>query len=188
MTHSLITQDHIDAFQQDGVVLVKALFRDHVDSIRAGIERNMAEPGPYAAENLKEGESGRFFDDYCNWTRIPEFERVIRHSAAAAVAADLMNSDTVQLFHDHVLVKEPGTSKPTPWHQDAPYYFVDGEQTISFWCPVDPVREATLRCVAGSHRWPQPVLPTRWLAETNFYELADDYMPVPDPDGPPSLE
>jgi ectoine hydroxylase-related dioxygenase (phytanoyl-CoA dioxygenase family) len=182
MTHPLITQDHIDAFQEDGAVLIKGLFRDHVDAIRSGIERNMAEPGPYAAENLKEGEGGRFFDDYCNWTRIPEFEQVIRDSAAAAVAADLMNSDTVQLFHDHVLVKEPGTSKQTPWHQDAPYYFVDGEQTVSFWCPVDPVRQATLRCVAGSHRWPKPVLPTRWLSEENFYQREDEYIPVPDPD------
>jgi ectoine hydroxylase-related dioxygenase (phytanoyl-CoA dioxygenase family) len=93
-----------------------------------------------------------------------------------------MNSDTVQLFHDHVLVKEPGTSKQTPWHQDAPYYFVDGEQTVSFWCPVDPVRQATLRCVAGSHRWPKPVLPTRWLSEENFYQREDEYIPVPDPD------
>jgi len=182
MTHPLITQDHIDAFREDGAVLIKGLFRDHVDAIRSGIERNMAEPGPYAAENLKEGEGGRFFDDYCNWTRIPEFEQVIRDSAAAAVAADLMNSDTVQLFHDHVLVKEPGTSKQTPWHQDAPYYFVDGEQTVSFWCPVDPVRQATLRCVAGSHRWPKPVLPTRWLSEENFYQREDEYIPVPDPD------
>ncbi|MGB0853606.1 MAG: phytanoyl-CoA dioxygenase family protein [Pikeienuella sp.] len=182
MTHTLITQDHIDAFQRDGVVFIKGLFADHVDTIRAGIERNMAEPGPYAAENLKEGEGGRFFDDYCNWTRIPEFEEVIRTSPAAAVAADLMNSQRVQMFHDHVLVKEPGTSKPTPWHQDAPYYFVDGVQNVSFWSPMDPVTNASLRCVSGSHLWEKQVLPTRWLAETDFYPESDAYMPVPDPD------
>lgn len=180
--HDLVTQADIDAFQRDGVVLIKGLFRDHVDGLRRGIERNMAEPGPYAAENLKAGEGGRFFDDYCNWTRIPEFEQAIRHSPAAEVAADLMQSRQVQMFHDHVLVKEPGTSKPTPWHQDGPYYFVEGKQTVSFWSPLDPVREASLRCVAGSHAWPKPVLPTRWLAETSFYPEDDAYMPVPDPD------
>ncbi len=180
--HPLLTQDHIDAYQRDGVVLIKDLFAGHVDTIRDGIERNMAEPGPYAAENLKEGEGGRFFDDYCNWTRIPEFEQVIRSSPAAAVAADLMQSNRVQVFHDHVLVKEPGTSKPTPWHQDGPYYFVDGRQNVSFWSPVDPVTDASLRCVAGSHKWEKPVLPTRWLAETSFYPDDDEYMPVPDPD------
>ncbi|WP_299191507.1 phytanoyl-CoA dioxygenase family protein [uncultured Litoreibacter sp.] len=182
MPHPLLHQKDIDTFQRDGVVLIKRLFAGHVDTIRAGIEANMAAPGPYAAENLKDGEQGRFFDDYCNWQRIPEFERVIRDSPAAEVAADLMGSDTAQLFHDHVLVKEPGTSKPTPWHSDGPYYFVQGRQNVSFWAPVDPVREASLRCVAGSHLWEKPVLPTRWLAETSFYPNEDDYMAVPDPD------
>ena len=93
-----------------------------------------------------------------------------------------MDSETCQLFHDHVLVKEPGTSKPTPWQQDSPYYFVDGEQTVSFWSPLDPVREASLRCVVGSHKWPRAVLPTRWLAETKFYPDEAEFMPVPDPD------
>ncbi len=180
--HPLLTQTHIDTFQRDGVVLIKGLFAGYVDMIRTGIERNMNEPGPYAAENLKEGEGGRFFDDYCNWTRISEFEHVIRSSDAGAVAADLMQSQRVQVFHDHVLVKEPGTSKPTPWHQDGPYYFVDGMQNVSFWSPMDAVTGASLRCVAGSHAWEKPVLPTRWLAETSFYPDEDAYMPVPDPD------
>jgi ectoine hydroxylase-related dioxygenase (phytanoyl-CoA dioxygenase family) len=182
MKHPLITQTHIDDFQRDGVVLIKGLFADHVETLRAGIARNMEEPGPYAAENLKEGEGGRFFDDYCNWTRIPEFQEVIENSPAAAVAAGLMSSKRVQVFHDHVLVKEPGTSKPTPWHQDAPYYFVDGIQNVSFWSPVDAVKGASLRCVAGSHLWEKPVLPTRWLAETSFYPDDEKYMAVPDPD------
>jgi ectoine hydroxylase-related dioxygenase (phytanoyl-CoA dioxygenase family) len=181
----LVSQDQIDAYQRDGVVLVKGLFRDWVDDIRAGIHRNMREPGPSASENLHQGEAGRFFDDYCNWTRIPEFVRVIRKSSAGKVAAALMGSNTVQVFHDHILVKEPGTSKPTPWHQDEPYYFVEGKQTVSFWSPMDPVREASLRCVAGSHKWEKPVLPTRWLSEENFYPDDDSYMPVPDPDAEP---
>lgn len=182
MPHPLVTQQDIDDYQRDGVVIIRGLFKDHVDTLAAGIARNMADPGPYAAENLKAGEGGRFFDDYCNWQRIPEFEEVIRTSPAAAVAADLMGAQKVQLFHDHILVKEPGTAKPTPWHQDGPYYFVEGRQTVSFWSPLDPVREASLRCVAGSHLWPRPVLPTRWLSEENFYPDADAYMPVPDPD------
>ncbi len=171
-----------DAYERDGAVLIKGLFAPWVEELRRGIERNMAAPGPSAAENLKPGESGRFFDDYCNWTRIAEFERVVRAPQIAAAAAALMRSASVQMFHDHVLVKEPGTSKPTPWHQDAPYYFVDGSQTVSFWTPLDPVREAGLRCVAGSHRWPKLVLPVRWLSDQRFYADSDDYMPVPDPD------
>lgn len=180
--HSLITQQHVDTFRDEGVVLIRGLFSEYVEDIRTGIEQNLAEPGEYAAENLNAGESGRFFDDYCNWTRIAPFERVIRHSPVAAVAADLMSSKIVQLFHDHVLIKEPGTSKPTPWHQDSPYYFVDGEQNVSFWAPMDPVHDATLRCIAGSHQWEKPVLPTRWLQNDDFYPSTVAFLPVPDPD------
>jgi ectoine hydroxylase-related dioxygenase (phytanoyl-CoA dioxygenase family) len=177
-----VSPAQIADYQSDGAVLIKGLFADFVDDICSGIERNMNDPGPYGAENLQQGEDGRFFDDYCNWTRIPEFERVVRQSQAAEVAADLMESESAQFFHDHVLVKEAATMKATPWHQDAPYYFVDGDQSVSFWSPMDAVTDAALRCVAGSHRWARPVLPVRWLAEDDFYPNPEDYLPVPDPD------
>ena len=180
--HALVSPKDVETYASDGVVLIRGLFADHVEKLREGVERNMREPGPYAAENLLKHEAGRFFDDYCNWQRIPEFREVIETSAAAQVAGDLMQSKRVQLFHDHVLVKEPGTSKPTPWHQDGPYYFVQGRQTISFWSPLDPVITATLRCVAGSHLWPRPVLPTRWLSQSDFYPDSSAYIAVPDPD------
>ena len=177
----VVTDDMVETYQRDGVVLVKGLWADWVAMLRAGVARNMAEP-THQMPTLKPGEAGSFFDDYCNWTRIPEFAAVIRQSEAAQVAAQLIQSDRVQVFHDHVLVKEPGTTKATPWHTDGPYYFVEGRQTVSFWSPLDPVKDATLRCVAGSHLWAKDVLPTRWMAEANFYPGPHDYLPVPDPE------
>ena len=182
MAYPLLSREQIVEFQRDGVTVVRGLFKDHIETLRAGVDANMTEPGPYASENNKNGETGRFFDDYCNWQRIPQFEEVIKASPAAEVAAQLMGSKTVQVFHDHVLVKEPGTSIATPWHTDGPYYFVEGQQTVSFWSPLDPVTEASLRCVAGSHKWEKPVLPTRWVSEESFFADEDTYMPIPDPD------
>ncbi len=183
MTHPLITQAHIDTYQKDGVVLVRDLFKDHVDKIRKGIAANMASPSEFGNQaNLKPGARGEFFDDYCNWNRIPEFEEVIYSSPVAEVAADLMQSGNVQIFHDHVLVKEPGTAAATPWHQDGPYYCVEGQQTISFWAPMDAVKDATLRLVPGSHLWQKPVLPQRWLSQKDFFPGEDIYMSIPDPD------
>ena len=175
-----VTAEDAAAYQTDGVVLIRGLFSDHIETLRAGIARNMADPGPYASTNDRPGDTGLFFDDYCNWQRIPEFQPAIHDPRVAGVAATLMGSQSVQMFHDHVLVKEPGTSMATPWHQDAPYYFVQGRHTISFWCPLDPVRAAALRCVTGSHLWPRDVVPTRWVSEEAFFE--GDYMPVPDPE------
>ena len=35
--------------------------------------------------------------------------------------------------------KEPGTQRATPWHQDLPYYCVDGAQTVSLYVSLDEV-------------------------------------------------
>jgi ectoine hydroxylase-related dioxygenase (phytanoyl-CoA dioxygenase family) len=179
---SHMTEAEIEAFQRDGAIVLRGVFSDWIDVMAEGIARNMAEPSQYASENAVT--EGRFFDDYCNWTRIPEFERIIRESPAAAIAAEAMQSKTAQIFHDHVLVKEPGTSKPTPWHQDSPYYFVEGSQTVSFWIPIDKVEDATLRLIAGSHKWEKMVRPVSWADNKDFYDKGD-WTPVPDPDANP---
>jgi len=179
----MITETEIQSFQRHGAVVVRDVFKDWIDVMAAGVARNMAEPGPYASENSVS--QGRFFDDYCNWARIPEFERIVIESPAAELAALAMRSQTAQFFHDHVLVKEPGTPKETPWHQDSPYYFVEGQQTVSLWIPLDPVREASLRFIAGSHNWDKPVRPVSWADNSDFYEGSQDWMPVPDPDANP---
>jgi ectoine hydroxylase-related dioxygenase (phytanoyl-CoA dioxygenase family) len=183
--------DQADAFATDGAVHLRGLFTDWIDELAAGVARNEAQPGEFFNDNGTTHDAGRFWDDYCNWSRIPEFERFAFRSGIADVAAGLMRSETVQLFHEHVLVKEPGAPRQTPWHCDAPYYFVDGPQTISIWIPLDPVPlESTLRLIRGSHRWEEAVHPVDWTTMTGFY--GDDetthsggFRPAPDPDSQP---
>lgn len=147
-------------FQDDGVVVLRqVLTEDEVEQLRAGIDRVMAAPGPLAISTGTPGEPGTFFEDFCRWSEVAEFERVIRESKLAALAGELTSSSEIRLFHDHTLVKEPATASPTPWHQDQPYYCIDGRQTVSFWIPLDPVpRESTLEFVRGSHEgtWYMP--------------------------------
>ena len=180
----MISAAQIADFQRDGVVKVEGLFADWVGVMTAGVARNLADPSEYASEN--EVAKGRFFDDYCNWQRIPEFEQAIRDSPAAELAATVMQSGTAQFYHDHVLVKEPSTPTPTPWHQDSPYYFVEGEHTVSIWMPLDPVAEASLRFIAGSHKWDRMVRPVSWADDSDFYDSDHDWIPVPDPDENPA--
>jgi ectoine hydroxylase-related dioxygenase (phytanoyl-CoA dioxygenase family) len=137
-------------FRRDGAVAVRGLLSPaQLDQLRRGIERNRADPSPLGQGH---GDDRGFFEDFCNWRRIAEYESVIRSSGLGELSAELMGSRTVRLFHDHLLVKEAGSEAPSPWHQDQPYYCVDGHQNVSFWIPVDPVgRENTLEFVAGSH-------------------------------------
>ena len=58
----------IDNFEKQGAVLLKGVFKEWVNKIISGIERNLVKPSKYANENnVKEG---RFFDDYCNLSLI----------------------------------------------------------------------------------------------------------------------
>ena len=163
MSTAAIDNDTVETFQQDGVVLLRGVFNDWIDTLRQGVERNMRDPGPFGREYLEAGQQGRFFGDYCNWSRIDQYRQFMFDSNAPAIAAALMRSSTVRIFHEHVLVKEPGTDKITPWHHDQPYYCVDGEQVCSMWIPLDPVPEETCpEFIAGSHRWGRWFLPRKF--------------------------
>ena len=160
---AVLQPDQIDAFQRDGVLLLRGYFADWMDTLRDGVDANMREPGRFGREYLDADQGGRFFGDYCNWNRIDEYRRFLFDSPVAEIAAELMRSRTARIFHEHVLVKEPGTDKITPWHHDQPYYCVDGRQVCSLWIPLDSVdRDTCPQFIAGSHDWGRWFLPRKF--------------------------
>ncbi len=177
-----ITEDDLGAYGRDGAVALRRVFdADWIDLLARGVARNMAEPGPYFRRYTEAGEPGLFIGDYCNWQRIEEYRRFAFDSPAPGLGARLMGSAKVNLFHEHVLVKEAATANRTPWHHDQPYWTVDGEQVCSIWVPLDPVPRATcVEFVAGSHRW------GTWYTPKSFYDLSDrdgeEFETVPDID------
>lgn len=179
-TTSLTDEATRTAFARDGVVVVRGAFDDeHVALAREAIDANLADLSE-RAKRASADDDGAFIEDFCNWQRIPAIERFVHESPAAAMAGELMGAETVRLYHDHMLTKEPGTSQRTPWHQDQPYYNVDGHMNASMWFPVDPVaRESSLEFVAGSHsgQWYMPRSfmddRARWFPEGTLAELPD---------------
>jgi ectoine hydroxylase-related dioxygenase (phytanoyl-CoA dioxygenase family) len=167
-----ISDDIVAQFQRDGAVCIRQLFRpDEIEQLRTGIELNLAAPSPRAKIASGANDPGRFIEDFCNWRENPHYRRFIFDTALAATAGRLMQSTTARLYHDHMLTKEPGTRQPTPWHQDQPYYNIEGRQNVSFWIPVDPVsRASTLEFVAGSHRGP-------WLMPRSFMDSQAKWFP-----------
>ncbi len=150
-----LSPEIVRAFQTDGVVLLREAFLDWVEPLQAGLQRNLDNPEAFAfpCDSIGNDENGRFFDSYCNWQLIPEYLLFVLTSQAAAMAAQLMMSNTAQLFHDHAFSKEQGTTKATPWHHDLPYYCVDGAQTASIYVALDSTPIQTgVRFLKGSHR------------------------------------
>ncbi len=178
---SVVDETTIEQFRVDGCTVVRGLFSAaEVDTVRRGIERNLAEPGPLYAVASRDEDPGLFVEDFCNWQRIDEYREIAFESRAADVAGALMGSSVVRLYHDHLLVKEAGTQQPTPWHQDQPYYNVDGSDNCSMWMPVDPVPlRSSLEFLAGSHAqgWLMPRtfldMQAKWFPEGSLNELPD---------------
>ena len=167
-----VSPEMVQDFQRDGAICLRQLLNaDEVALLREGIDANLAAPSPRAKVASRPDDPGRFFEDFCNWQDIPQFGRFITETPLAIAAQRLMDSPTVRLYHDHVLVKEAGTRQRTPWHQDQPYYNIEGQQNISMWIPVDPVsRPATLEFVAGSHKGP-------WLMPRTFMDNQAKWFP-----------
>jgi len=162
----------IAAFHTDGAVCLRqVLSKDEIALLRRGIDANLAAPSGRAKVASRTDDPGHFIEDFCSWQENEHYRRFIFESSLAAIAAALMESRSVRLYHDHMLTKEPGTRQRTPWHQDQPYYNIEGRQNASFWIPVDPVsRAATLELVAGSHLGP-------WLMPRTFMDAQAKWFP-----------
>jgi ectoine hydroxylase-related dioxygenase (phytanoyl-CoA dioxygenase family) len=177
----------IEVFQRDGVVLLRGLFADWVDTLRAGLQRNLENPGQFAfpCESNPTGAPGRFFDSYCNWQLIPEYLDFVARSPAASLAGQFMGGERAQFFHEHAFLKAPGTQRATPWHQDLPYYCVDGTNTASVYVSLDQAdAEVAVQFVKGSHRWGRLFYPRVFADGSSFNDdqAASDLEPVPDID------
>lgn len=181
---TLLTDDEIAAYHRDGVLVVRGvLTQDEIESARAAIAEVMASDGELAQVASGLDDPGRFFEDFRRWQDIPALEQLALHSRVPHYAVELLqqwsDSAPVRFYHDHVLVKEGGTNQRTPWHQDQPYYNVDGHGT-SAWIPVDPVPAAgCLELVPGSHEGPWKMPRTfldgkaKWFPEGSLEELPD---------------
>ncbi len=160
-------------FQRDGAVVLRRLFSaEAIGWLREGIDRNLANPSPRAKVASPADDPGRFVEDFCTWQVNPHYRRFIFGTRVAEAAGELMRSSSARLYHDHMLTKEAGTRQRTPWHQDQPYYNVEGRQNVSFWIPVDAVsRESTLEFVGGSHHGP-------WLMPRSFMDAQARWFPA----------
>ena len=177
----MLNEQDITTYRAQGAIVVRQLFSaDEIKLLEQGIAENMATPSPLAIVASRPEDPGYFIEDFCNWQRIDAYKRFVFETRAAEVAGQLMGSQEVRLYHDHLLVKEPKTVAKTPWHQDQPYYNIDGFQNVSMWLPVDPVPvESTLKFVAGSHLggWLMPrsfmTHEAKWFPEGTLKDLPD---------------
>src|SRR5437868_1611448 len=65
----------VEAFHRDGAVCVRGAFSEAELSLaETAIEANLTEPSARALVASRPGDPGRFFEDFCNWQRLPDLE------------------------------------------------------------------------------------------------------------------
>jgi ectoine hydroxylase-related dioxygenase (phytanoyl-CoA dioxygenase family) len=162
------------------------LSREWIDLMGRAVDRILTSPGSASIEYTARGQSGRFFADFFLWMRDPDFEAFMKDSPLPEVAACIMGAQRVSVFYDQLFLKEPRTQEPTPLHHDLPYWPISGDQILSVWVPLDPVRDdsGAVRYVQGSHTWGKMYAPVAFSQSSGLeglYEKAGlEAMPPED--------
>ena len=175
------------AYEDDGACVLRGVINtDWQARIADAIERDIARPGPFFHGYESDDGVGRFHGNLRIWQNDDCFHDFCHNSGLPELAQQFFQSQQVNLLYDQLFVKEPGTTNPTRWHNDQPYWPVRGWHVLSFWMSLDPVTEdsGALKFVRGSHKW------DRWFQPEKFgknkgvdeYEKNKDYEPMPDID------
>ena len=150
-----VTEEDVHAYERDGTVCIRGLLdASWMARMRGAVDRITVDPGPMR-ESYYPDNPGDFFSEKFMWTFVPHFRAYVFDSPVADAAGTVLRSAKVNLFYDHLLVKEPGTPSETAWHQDLNFWPFEGRQICSVWAPLDPVSQenGTLEFVRGSHLW-----------------------------------
>lgn len=164
----MLTDEQKRSFLENGFVKVGRVVSDEqADAMR---ERLFAIMENHPADSPKtDGEAGperisqwrsdgeRIVVQIVNiWEADPMFHRHIFNPALTTMAAELMATDTVRVWHDQVQYKPPVVGGPTDWHQDHPYWpIIQPADLVSAWMALDDVdvENGCMWMVPGSHRW-----------------------------------
>ncbi len=148
-----LTTKEIETYHRDGVLLLKKMFdKDWIELLNKGLDINYKFPTERSRIWNKDNLGHSMFYDTLAWKEIEEYKNFIFNSPAAQICGQLMKSKTINFFFDAVFVRSPGTKFETPWHQDEPYWSIEGYDACTLWMPLVSVKKKNcLSFVPGSH-------------------------------------
>ena len=150
-----ISNEEIDIYHRDGVVPLRGMFdKSWIELLNKGLDLNCKSPTERSRIWDKDDAGHFMFYDTLAWKKIEEYKKFIFNSPAAKICGQLMKSTTVNYFFDAVFVRSPGTKFETPWHQDEPYWSIEGYDSCTLWMPLVSVKQKNcLSFVPGSHQF-----------------------------------
>ncbi|MGH9457892.1 MAG: phytanoyl-CoA dioxygenase family protein [Thermoanaerobaculia bacterium] len=145
----------IEAFRRDGHVVVRGLLaREDVEPWRPVVAGAVDDVARSRDRQGRIDDYSELFVQVTNLWRMSEAARpLVLARRFAGVAARLLGTPSVRLYHDQALFKPPGAAR-TPWHQDRHYWPLDTPLTVTMWLAlVDvPAIAGPMLFASGSHR------------------------------------
>lgn len=150
---AMITQEQIEFFSENGYLRYgRVLDMAEVDELRAALDHVIAVESAGGDDSEPEFKYGhrrphddnstaqrpRVITQYINmWKREPAYERLMRHPVIAGVAAALLQTPQVRLWHDQVISKPPGDNGHFRFHQDFYLWPLGDPRILSCWLALD---------------------------------------------------
>jgi hypothetical protein len=128
---------------------------------------------------------GHYLVDTGVWRRVQPLADFALYGDLPLAASSLLGADGVRFYDDQLFVKEPGAADRAAFHQDMPYFNLDGSSGCVFWIPLDPVRKGSgaMAYVPGSHRWEDKFNPNIFISRMAF--PGSEGVDLPDIDADP---
>jgi ectoine hydroxylase-related dioxygenase (phytanoyl-CoA dioxygenase family) len=138
----------IPFYRATGFVRVREMLsREEAAHFRRAALEYSRQAGSYANSEI--------FQQLVNVWQDDETLRSLTLSRKIGGVAEQLAGVPLRLWHDHLLIKQPGKSKATEFHQDQPYWpHENSAQPISCWIALQdvPARRGCMTFLPGSHR------------------------------------
>jgi hypothetical protein len=180
----MIDWDEAEAnFARDGVVLLPAVLdATELEAAREAWRWSLAHPA--LGGKVAQANDSTFYQDLYNPRVLEGYRPMLEASPLPEMCARLWGTKSVWFMYEQVFLKEGGETRRTPWHQDASYLPIGGQDTAVAWITFDPLPRAdSLEFVRASHLGA--------LHNASRFTLGDDTDPLfPDADLPrlPDIE
>jgi ectoine hydroxylase-related dioxygenase (phytanoyl-CoA dioxygenase family) len=152
----LLSDDQLNYYKQHGCIKLKnVLSADEIAHFGSEITRLVFELNTLHLPMEERSTYQKAFLQITNlWTKDEKVKEFVFNKRIAGIAAQLMQSESVRLYHDQALYKEPSGGF-TPWHADQFYWPLATDKCTTVWIPLQqtPVEMGALEFSMGSQRF-----------------------------------
>jgi ectoine hydroxylase-related dioxygenase (phytanoyl-CoA dioxygenase family) len=150
-----LPKEAVDFFQQNRYIKLKNVFdADTLAHYGEAISKKVAELNAEEKPLDQRDTYGKAFLQIFNlWQEDETCKEFVFGKRLGKIAADLMQTEGVRVYHDQALFKEGGGGI-TPWHADQYYWPLASDKTITAWIPLQEIslEMGPLEFSAGSHK------------------------------------